>query len=81
MEGLLYGLPLIASDKMVIRTQKRKHRKYRINKKWLKRYGYTEVPDLNIYLFKDPYTRNSQHIAGHPITLARLMDTVGLLSL
>ena len=28
--------------------QARKHRKKRINKKWLKRYGYKQVPDLSI---------------------------------
>lgn len=34
------GTPIIIDYDKVIKTQKRKHKKKRINKKWLKRYGY-----------------------------------------
>ena len=38
------GTPIIIDYDKVIKTQKRRHKKKRINKKWLKRYGY----DVNI---------------------------------
>lgn len=31
----------------------RRHRKKRIQKKWLKRYGYRPKPDKNIYFLED----------------------------
>ena len=34
------GTPIIIDHDKVIKTQKRRHKKKRINKKWLKRYGY-----------------------------------------
>lgn len=36
----LYGHPIYIATKT---CQRRKHRKKRINKKWLKRYGYYEL--------------------------------------
>ncbi|MDD2495982.1 MAG: hypothetical protein PHE29_12415 [Tissierellia bacterium] len=49
----LYGTPIIKPTKTItIKVQKRKHRQKRINKKWLKKYGYIEVkkevPDYGI---------------------------------
>ena len=41
----LYGMRLIATTFITKKIPRRKHRKKRINKKWLKRYGYREVPD------------------------------------
>ena len=48
-----YGFPIIKPTKTItIKVQKRKHKKWRINKKWAKRYGYydvkKEVPDYGI---------------------------------
>lgn len=45
---------------LINRIQKRKHKKYRINKKWAKRYGYWDVvlkgrlrPDISIEYSED----------------------------
>lgn len=53
--GMLYGLvPVITSKYLTKRAQARTHRAWRINKKWLKRYGMKDVPDLTkIYLMAD----------------------------
>lgn len=32
----------------------RRHKRKRIQKKWLKRYGYKAAPDVNIYVVEDP---------------------------
>lgn len=39
------------------RTQNKKHKKKRINKKWAKRYGYTEyeIQEKGKFIFKDGY--------------------------
>lgn len=39
-KALLMGYPIYFATKEI---QKRKHKKKRINKKWLKRYGYYEI--------------------------------------
>lgn len=39
------GLWIIETTAITKQVQKRTHRKRRINKKWLKRYGYKTVPD------------------------------------
>lgn len=41
----LYGKRIIITNMITKDVQARKHRKKRINKKWLKRYGYKIVPD------------------------------------
>lgn len=47
MEPLMYmGFRIIADSRITKSEQARRHRKKRINKKWLKRYGYKQVPDL-----------------------------------
>jgi hypothetical protein len=39
-----YGMPVLKPTKtIIIKIQRRKHKSKRINKKWLKRYGYKEV--------------------------------------
>ena len=48
---MLNGIPITITTKTV---QNRKHKKRRINKKWLKRYGYTErevQPDGSAYMY------------------------------
>ena len=40
LNNYLTGVPIIIDYDRVIKTQRRKHKKKRINKKWLKRYGY-----------------------------------------
>ena len=39
------GKPVIITNQIVKDIQARKHRKKRINKKWLKRHGHKVVPD------------------------------------
>lgn len=41
----LNGIRIFVTDMITKDVQSRKHRKKRINKKWLKRYGYKTVPD------------------------------------
>jgi hypothetical protein len=51
--NFLYGHPIYIAT---IELQRRKHRKKRINKKWLKRYGYEEcdlMPHGQIYAMGD----------------------------
>ena len=39
------GMDIIITERITKDIQRRKHKKRRINKKWLKRYGYKCVPD------------------------------------
>lgn len=39
------GMPIIISNYLTKRVRCRTHKKRRIDKKWLKRYGYKEVQD------------------------------------
>lgn len=41
----IYGVRLIETNAITKEVQRRTHRKKRINKKWLKRFGYKTVPD------------------------------------
>lgn len=41
----LNGTRIFVTDMITKDVQARKHRKKRINKKWLKRYGHKTVPD------------------------------------
>lgn len=43
--GYLYGMRIITTDRITKNVQARKHKKKRINKKWLKRYGTKAIPD------------------------------------
>lgn len=44
------GLDIVISKNLVTGyEQKRKHRKRRINKKWLKQYGSKPIYDMNYY--------------------------------
>ena len=45
--SFIYGMRLIECPYITKQIQRRIHRKKRINKKWLKRYGYKDVPDYN----------------------------------
>lgn len=43
--GHLYGMRIITTDRITKDVQARTHRKKRINKKWLKRYGMKTIRD------------------------------------
>lgn len=52
--GYLNGMRVFTTNMITKDVQSRKHRKKRINKKWLKRYGYKIVPDdTKIYATND----------------------------
>lgn len=48
----------------------RRHRKKRIAKKWLKRYGRRTIPDANVYVFDG-------NVMMHPAVYKRLADVYG----
>ena len=41
------GVPIIITNAITKTVQARTHKKKRINKKWLKRYGYKEIQNEN----------------------------------
>ena len=43
----LYGMQIIVDNRITKEVRARKHKKRRIDKKWLKKYGYKHVPDNN----------------------------------
>lgn len=46
------GMPIIITNAITKRVRCRTHKKRRIDKKWLKRYGYKEVQDdTKMYVF------------------------------
>lgn len=48
------GMEIIITPAIVKHEQARKHRKKRINKKWLKRYGLKEIPDDDTCYYYPP---------------------------
>lgn len=51
---ILNGKKVIISSYITKEVQCRKHKKKRINKKWLKKYGYKRIPDDNtMYMIND----------------------------
>ena len=47
MTGMIGDMEIIITDRITKTVRARKHKKRRIDKKWLKRYGHKEVPDDN----------------------------------
>lgn len=47
--GLFAATPVIIDNNITRSVRCRKHKKRRIDKKWLKRYGYKEVQDDTIF--------------------------------
>ena len=64
--GNFDGYPLYATHFWVNNVQARKHKKKRINKKWLKRYGVVAVPRKDFFLFDGK-------IYGHPTMIDKLI--------
>jgi hypothetical protein len=50
---------------MVDTVQCKKHKKPRINKKWKKRYGFSQIPKQDIYYFDDK-------LICHPVVANRI---------
>ena len=63
----LDGYQLIEVRHCADLVQARKHKKKRINKKWLKRYGMKEVPWNKFFVMGDK-------IYAHPTMIQRLKD-------
>ena len=61
----MFGYPIISAPFLTTKVQARTHRKNRINKKWLKRYGMKEAPSKEIIIIDGK-------IYAHPHTIARL---------
>jgi hypothetical protein len=68
---MLNGYPVVTSDFFGKSVQARKHKKKRINKKWLKRYGYTFMIDPNVYFL----TEEKKYVC-HPKILAIIEATI-----
>ena len=48
----LYGIPIFITNHITKQVRCRTHKKRRIDKKWLKKYGYKEVQDdSKMYMF------------------------------
>ena len=69
--GYLFGKPVIITDKITKKVRSRKHKKKRIDKKWLKRYGYKEVQEHSkillvnntLYMSQENYDRIKAELA------------------
>ena len=60
--GYLFGKLVIITDKITKKVRSRKHKKKRIDKKWLKRYGYKDVTDHSKILLVNNTLYMSQKI-------------------
>ena len=70
----LMGFSLIESDAIVKKVQVRTHKKKRINKKWLKRYGFKEVPDYDTIYVGTPM--GEKYIIAQPKTIKRIKESL-----
>ncbi len=66
----LTGYRLIGLDTITKKVQARKHKKKRINKKWLKRYGFKEVPDYETIYVGTPM--GEKYIIAQPKTIEKI---------
>lgn len=68
---LFEGFKVYASDDIADLVQAKKHRKKRINKKWLKRYGVKKVPWKSVIINKI-----DRSIYCHPDTLELIRQAI-----
>lgn len=62
----MFGMEMVENSMLIKgKTIARKHKKKRIQKKWLKKYGYKDIPDPKVYVFDGK-------IIGHPKTLKKI---------
>lgn len=67
--NLINGLDMVTSTRFtkgVSNIPKKRNKSKRIQKKWIKKYGYKPIPDEQIYMFDGK-------IMGHPITIKRML--------
>jgi hypothetical protein len=65
----LYGYKLVEASSLVIDSTipKRHHKKKRIHKKWIKKYGYRMIPNPNIFIMGDT-------ILAHPVIIGKIKN-------
>jgi hypothetical protein len=68
-KAILPGIQIVESEAMVDKKQIRKHKKKRINKKWIKRYGFKETPRKEVFQFENK-------IIGHPDTIKKIYKLI-----
>ena len=70
MISSFYGYELVESEQCVEFVQRKTHKKKRINKKWLRKYGHKAVP------MKDKVIVAGRKIYAHPVMMKRIMTEV-----
>lgn len=65
------GYKILESPFCTDSVRVRRHKKRRIDKKWLKRYGYHEVPKKEFYLLT-----KQRVILAHPIIVQKLKESL-----
>lgn len=65
------GYRLVENPTMVNRRQRRTHKKKRINKKWAKRYGFSETPH-------NQFVIANGMIIAHPSVIQKLKDNIAI---
>lgn len=70
----LTGFQLVPCESCKDIIQVRRHKKKRINKKWLKRYGTKEVPWRKFYVAEDGY--GGRMIIAHPTMIDFIVEYV-----
>lgn len=68
------GYSLIESDAIIKMVQARTHKKKRINKKWLKKYGFKEVPDYDTIYIATPC--GEKYILAQPKTIEMIKNSL-----
>lgn len=76
MTDQFYGVTVLENRYMTELVQAKTHKKKRINKKWLKRYGYNKVPRKDSILFRDE--NGNVNLIIHPKYAARLREDLML---
>lgn len=74
-----FGSPQIVLDPLLLTNSHepaRRHRRKRIQKKWLKRYGYKPRINENIYVTQDEQTK-VKTIIMHPATFRKFVEAFG----
>ncbi|ASA22675.1 hypothetical protein B9T62_18890 [Paenibacillus donghaensis] len=63
----MLGFKFVENIHMVDKKQAKTHKSKRINKKWMKRYGYIHIPKKDVFIMGDM-------VVGHPQTIRMLKD-------
>ena len=64
-----YGFDFIPSELMVDQVRAKRNKKKRIDKKWLKRYGYISKPKKEVYII-------NRKIYGHPEMIKLIKEAI-----